>query len=474
MPSPLLDTGSPATEQQVNSLLGSEAASPQQTIERLRAELSAERANYQQLKQDFDLLESALNTAPSEFTISKMVEPANIIVFCNRARAENLGYTREELVGQPVTKLFAQPQIEEAHALRRAQLAKGETLHYEDLALRKDGSTYLRGSALIPLPDKQGNIVHCLSIGADITARVEAERKQRELQEQLVNEMKERERIAIELRLAQKLESVGRLAAGVAHEINTPIQFVNDSLYFLRSAFDDLLRLLEAGRAAHHASLQSNDVEPSVQAMKQAEQEADLDFLLDEIPKAFDRTFEGATRVASIVRAMKEFAHPDNNEHAPADINHALQTTLIVASNEYKYVATMKTQFTELPAVTCNIGELNQVFLNLIVNASHAIHDAGKDASSGGEITISTAVVGDNVEITFADNGCGIPQEHLDKIYDPFFTTKEVGRGTGQGLAITRSIVIEKHGGEIRVTSAVGAGTQFTLCLPINGKGKGE
>jgi len=145
-----------------------------------------------------------------------------------------------------------------------------------------------------------------------------------------------------------------------------------------------------------------------------------------------------------------------------------------VAANEYKYVATMNTDFGELPQVMCNIGELNQVFLNLIVNAAHAIHDTGKNAATGGAISISTALVGEKVEITVTDNGCGIPQENLDKIYDPFFTTKEVGRGTGQGLAITRSIVMEKHSGDIRVTSALGSGTQFTLCLPVDGPSKAE
>jgi len=172
------------------------------------------------------------------------------------------------------------------------------------------------------------------------------------------------------------------------------------------------------------------------------------------MPKAFERTFEGAERVANIVRAMKEFSHPDATEFSSADLNHALQTTLTVATNEYKYVAAVDTQFAELPPVICNVGELNQVFLNLIVNAAHAIHDAGKDSGNGGMISIGTAVVGEHVEVTIADNGCGIPQENLDKIYDPFFTTKEVGRGTGQGLAITRSIVVDKHAGEVLASSA--------------------
>ncbi len=338
----------------------------------------------------------------------------------------------------------------------------------EELALdQASGEIRTLSTTKIPLRDATSNIVGTVGIGRDITAQRENELKQQELQQNLLNEIKERERVTAELQLAQKLESVGRLAAGVAHEINTPIQFVNDSLYFLRSAFDDIRGLLtlchSTGKtlAAGEAAAILKNIEQSVAVV-------DLEFLQLEIPRAFDRIFDGASRVASIVRAMKEFAHPDVGTHNPADINHAIKTTLIVASNEYKYHATVNTQFGELPDVVCNIGELNQVFLNLIINAAHAIQDAGKD-SSVGIISISTAVVDDTVEITIGDNGCGIPQENLNKIYDPFFTTKEVGRGTGQGLAITRSIIIEKHGGDIRTNSTMGAGTKFTLCLPING-----
>jgi signal transduction histidine kinase len=163
---------------------------------------------------------------------------------------------------------------------------------------------------------------------------------------------------------------------------------------------------------------------------------------------------------------MKEFSHPDASEKALADVNRALQNTLMIARNEYKYVATVDLQCGDVPEVVCNIGELSQVFLNLIVNSAHALADAGRDAESG-RITIKTSVVDDWVEFSFADNGCGIPPEIINKIYDPFFTTKEVGRGTGQGLAIARSIVVDKHAGRISVESMPGRGTCFTLRLPL-------
>ncbi len=211
----------------------------------------------------------------------------------------------------------------------------------------------------------------------------------------------------------------------------------------------------------------------ALQRVKEAEETLDLAFLEKEMPRAFERTMEGVRRVAAIVSAMKEFAHPDSVEHNPADLNHAIETTLLVAHNEYKYTAQIETRFGELPDVMCNVGELNQVFLNLIVNAAHTIAESGKDADTG-RITITTAAVGDHVEVDVSDNGCGIPGENLEKIFDPFFTTKPVGRGTGQGLAITRAIVTEKHGGAITVHSAVGSGTRFSLTLPVAGRRASE
>jgi two-component system, NtrC family, sensor kinase len=266
---------------------------------------------------------------------------------------------------------------------------------------------------------------------------------------QLREQMRLRQAVEVELGLAQKLEAVGRLAAGIAHEINTPIQYISDSVHFLGSAFDDLL----ATRTGPGAMLDPD-------------QETDLAFLREEVPRAIERTIEGTQRVAKIVRAMKEFAHPDAAEKAASDLNRALETTLLIARNEYKYVATIELQCGEIPEVACNVGELSQVFLNLIVNAAHALADAGRDSATG-RIIVGTRLVDEWVEITFEDNGCGIPEEIMGKIYDPFFTTKEVGRGSGQGLAIARTIVVDKHAGGINVASTPGVGTCFTLRLPI-------
>ena len=201
-------------------------------------------------------------------------------------------------------------------------------------------------------------------------------------------------------------------------------------------------------------------------AMARFEDEADLDYTKENVPEAILRARDGVSRIATIVGAMKEFAHPDTRQKTSSDLNRAIETTLIIARNEYKYVAEVETELGELPLVSCHIGDLNQVFLNLIVNAAHAIADLVKDSDNKGRITVRTAHEGDRVRIEIADTGCGIPDEIRDRIFDPFFTTKVVGRGSGQGLAIARSIVVDKHGGTLGFTSEVGKGTTFTVVLP--------
>jgi len=440
-------------------------AALQQEIAALRAQLATAQLEAQEYREQLKLRDLALDATPTQFTINKQDDSGLIMVYCNQAVATQHGFTRDELIGKSPVRIAPKWSPERFEEVA-AELMAGREVRSEDEIIRKDGSSYWRGFTLRSVMDENGKRTYMVGVGADITQKREAQLKQRELQEQLIEEMKERERILIELRTAQKLESVGRLAAGVAHEINTPIQYVNDSLYFLRDSFADISKLVAACRNGIDAQM---DIEQLHQTVSQVADAIDLEFLQLEIPKAFERTFEGAERVANIVRAMKEFSHPDATEFSSADLNHAIQTTLTVASNEYKYLAVVQTQFAELPPVICNVGEINQVFLNLVVNAAHAIHDAGKDLSTG-VISISTTVDGDYVEIAVSDNGCGIPQENLDKIYDPFFTTKEVGRGTGQGLAITRSIIVDKHGGQVEAHSQVGVGTQFKLRLPIAGR----
>jgi signal transduction histidine kinase len=280
-------------------------------------------------------------------------------------------------------------------------------------------------------------------------------------------------RLENDLAQAQKLESVGRLAAGVAHEINTPVQFVSDSVSFVREAMDDLSEIVDKYRELRSATQKSEqagaDIAAAAKAAEEAEDDVDLDYILENAPVALDRARDGLGRVAAIVRSMKEFAHPDRKEMAQSDLNQAIQSTLVIASNEYKYVAEVETQLGEVPLVNCYAGEINQVVLNLIVNAAHTIGDVVKGTDKKGKIRVATRVLDDQVEISIGDTGKGIPVEARARIFDPFFTTKEVGKGTGQGLAIARNVVVDKHGGTLHFETEIGVGTTFFIRLPING-----
>jgi predicted ATPase/signal transduction histidine kinase/tRNA A-37 threonylcarbamoyl transferase component Bud32 len=276
-----------------------------------------------------------------------------------------------------------------------------------------------------------------------------------------------RERIEDELRLAQKLESVGRLASGIAHEINTPVQFVSDNVTFVRDAMPSLVATIAAYRDLATALVTDGDAAAARAAAAAIAADEDVDYALSHGPEALEAALIGLARVAAIVRSMKDFAHPDRDEKTPVDLNRAVESTLMIAANECKYVADVETALEALPLVRCNGGEINQAILNLVVNAAHAIRDVVSKTGGKGRIRVATRRDGNEVEIAISDTGTGIPQAIRDKIYDPFFTTKEVGRGTGQGLAIVRSVIVDKHGGSLRFETADGAGTTFFLRLPI-------
>jgi signal transduction histidine kinase len=283
----------------------------------------------------------------------------------------------------------------------------------------------------------------------------------------LMLDITEVRRRGLEVAASQKLESVGRLAAGVAHEINTPVQFVTDNVQFVRTSIADISAVVLAYRALQHAVQTQGDVTGAAQRAAESEETADLDYILENAPLAIESSIEGLGRIATIVRSMKEFAHPDQALKQPADLNQAIRSTLVVAHNEYKYVAEIDAQLGELPLVPCHLGEINQVILNLLVNAAHAIADVVKDTGNLGVVTVRSVVDGDFVEISIGDTGTGIPAAVRAKIFDPFFTTKEVGKGTGQGLAIARSVIVNKHGGTLRFETESNKGTTFFIRLPI-------
>jgi signal transduction histidine kinase len=286
----------------------------------------------------------------------------------------------------------------------------------------------------------------------------------------LMLDITELRRLSRELAAAQKLESVGRLAAGVAHEINTPVQFVSDNVQFVSKSMTDIAAALQAYRSLQLAVQSAGDIDRAAQLADEADKTADLDYIMQNVPLALESSIEGLGRIATIVRSMKEFAHPDQGQKTFADLNQAIRSTLVIAHNEYKYVAALDTEFGDLPPVECYLGEINQVVLNLLVNAAHAISDVVKDTGNLGKLTVRTRLDGDRVEISIGDTGTGIPETARENIFDPFFTTKEVGKGTGQGLAIARSVVVNKHGGTLRFETECGKGTTFFIRLPIDAR----
>jgi len=286
-----------------------------------------------------------------------------------------------------------------------------------------------------------------------------------------MTDVSEQKRLELELQHARKLEAVGQLAAGIAHEINTPIQFVGDSITYLEQSFQDFNNLLGTYDSIVESLPTGTLTEGQTEDLEDAKEDADLEYQQEQMPKAFGRTQEGLARVARIVRAMKEFSRKDATLGVePADLNRALESTLVVAQNEYRYVADVERQFNELPPVQCNLGDLNQVFLNLLVNASHAITDANEGTSKRGIIRITTHKLNDDwVRVDIADSGTGIPENVRERIFEPFYTTKEVGKGTGQGLAIAHSIIVDKHQGKLDFKTQTGVGTTFSVHLPIRG-----
>ncbi|MEM7261396.1 MAG: response regulator [Planctomycetota bacterium] len=267
---------------------------------------------------------------------------------------------------------------------------------------------------------------------------------------------------------AQKLEAIGRLAAGVAHEINTPLQYVGDNIAFMQEGATLLCDLIGRYQEIIDDVRSTPEIAERIAVLDRYVEQADLEFFLEEIPGALQQSQSGVDALSEIVRAMKEFSHPGSRDKVVTDVNKTIRNTLTVARTEWKYIADLETDLDDrLPHIPLLVAEFNQVLVNLLVNAAHAIVDASNgEVTDKGVIHVATRRGRSHIEIRIRDTGPGIPADAVDKIFDPFFTTKEVGRGSGQGLAIARSVVVDKHGGTIEFESHSGGAT-FVIRLPI-------
>jgi len=368
--------------------------------------------------------------------------PDCTIIDCNEAYARMLGRTRADIIGRSWVD-FIHPD-ERGKGMTTAFAYLAQPTSFERKYIHRDGSTVWGIATVSTMRDSTGAAFSNIAVVRDITA-------QRHLEQTLSH--------------AQKLEAVGRLAAGVAHEINTPLQFLGDNITFLDRSLTALLGLYRQTRAlmpAAHASIE------------RLEQAADLEFIAGELPRAIHESAGGVAHVARIVGAMKVLAHHEQSgRQTLVDVNTTLRSVVTIAHSEIKYVADVRFELGDIPPVLAYADDLSQVFLNLVVNAAHATADSVRTKGRG-EIRVSTRRDGANIVIEIADTGCGIPENIRARVFDPFFTTKEVGRGTGQGLSIARAIIVDKHHGTLSFDTQVGVGTVFFVQLAVAGSTRSE
>ena len=373
------------------------------------------------------------------------------IIRVNKTFELMTGIKKTDAIGKKCAEIFPSKDCQ-SNDCSIARIIKGENRVEKEIKLdNAEGNTMACLLTATPFRGIDGELLGIVETFKDITER-------KFLESQLMH--------------AQKLESIGQLAAGIAHEINTPMQYINDNTHFLKDGFKDLQLIIEKYKMLHSAVETHPDYKNCAFDIKNKIEEVDLAFLLKEIPIALQQSLDGIARVTHIVQAMKEFSHPGLDVKKAVDINKAIETTLTVAHNEWKYIADIETNFDySLPLVPCLPDEFNQVLLNIITNATHAIADVVGDGSNGkGKITITTRKNCDWAIINIRDTGKGIPEAIRTKVFDPFFTTKQVGKGTGQGLAISHSIIIEQHSGTLSFESEEGKGTTFTIQLPLEAK----
>lgn len=432
----------------------SEVARKQAELECLNADIEKQvAARTQELTAEQELLRSLMNSLPDAIYFK---DTQSRFTRINPALANFFGLANPEAaVGKTDADFQQGAAAQQKMADEQSIFATGQPiLNLLEKSCVGDKSSWV-STTKVPLRDAQGKITGLVGISRDVTTQMQSETQQRLLEVQLYE--------------ARKLEAVGQLAAGIAHEINTPIQYIGDNTRFAQESVATIFKVLRSHEELLAAAKKSALTPEVIAPAEQLVAASDLNYLYAQVPAAIKESLDGVERVATIVRAMKEFSHPGGKEKIAADLNRAIESTVTVARNEWKFMADVKMDLSpDLPHVSCFLGEFNQCILNLVVNASHAIGDVvKKNPGTKGIITVQTRRDNDHVVVRVTDTGTGIPEKVRPHIFEPFYTTKDVGKGTGQGLAITYGSIVNKHGGTVSFETEMGRGTTFILRLPI-------
>lgn len=386
------------------------------------------------------------------------------VVEINRSALEHRNLKREQVTGSALwdgpwlpADNPARPDL--MHAMEDAAL--GDTKTFDAEIADSRGANKRFSITCQPVFGAHGHVLYLLVEAHDMTDFLQVQDRNH--------------RLELEMMQNQKMESLGTLASGVAHEINTPMQYIRDNLDFLADGFGNFLKLLRQAAEIADAAQTESGVPPwlagRLAQWRAAAEAADMDFLAAETPHAVRQSREGVDRVCAIVQAIKLFSRPDTAEMAPESLQTLVENVLTVSCNQWKYVARVETDFQpDMPKVFCHAGEISQVILHLIVNAAHAIEDKVGKSGAVGVIAVALRANGDNALLTVTDDGAGIDPDHYAKLFDPFFTTKDPGRGSGHGLSVCHAIVARKHGGALSFCSSQGKGSAFTVSLPIKPK----
>lgn len=430
----------------MENLMQEQATKPEVSDARLKHEIG----NRQNAKMPVGNEHKEINRLISSLpTILIGLSKDNKIVLWNSKAERVFGKNQSEVIGLPLQQCGIDWDWDKiAGGISESRTANQPTRVDDIRFQRSDGEERYLGMTINHLDGDHDCILGSTIIGADITDRIKLE---------------------TQLQQSQKMEAIGQLAAGIAHEINTPTQFVGDNTRFFQDAYEDLIQIIREYENLIEIAKSDSLTKELIAGVEKRIEDIDLEYLKEEIPVALQHTLKGVHRISKIVQAMKIFSHPGMIVKEPTDINKEIEKSITITRNEWKYVAEMKTDFDSgLPFVPCFRAELNQVILNMIVNAAHAIAEAnGDNSSQQGTIRIRTYHKDNWAKIRISDTGAGIPQEIRHKIFDLFFTTKGPGKGSGQGLAISHSVIVEKHKGTLDLETEEGKGTTFIIGLPL-------